>query len=350
MTQKANPKIVFIDTNIYINCAYEEFEDLNLDVLDKIIENLDSDKMILVLPEIIKSEVLVNLKNRFDKIKKAIPDSFSSISFKKELENNKSKTVSKLISKSKKYFIKEFEKSNKSTIDIIQKVITHKNTNIVPLTDQLVLRGINRSLLKKAPYSKMEKAYTKDCDCIAFETLKQYLTKLKNSKKYSCIICSDDSDYFKNIKENKLSEDIILEVEKLSGKIIGYNNPLEMLKNEFEATYSEEEVEKFKEEGVLRIWAHNIENTPERASRAAWASMLPENPHIHYCGMASSIISEGTKYCPVCDNDISKYVSGYMRGKRKRSNDYSALTASVMFSQRYDDFQCPYCKSEFYVN
>lgn len=224
MTKKIIPKIVFIDTNIFINCALAETRDLDrvadVDTLKDIKEKLDNKEMILVLPENIKAEIITGMKIGFKKLEKYINDSFSKVnSYERENKGKISMLIKEEIEKSKDDLIGKITKKSRTISNIINEIIEHKNIKFVKLSDKLILSGIKRSSLMKRPFipksessenKNPKAAYLRDQDCIAFESFLSYLNKNKKGlKKSECIICSDDSDYFEDFKKNVLHDDII---------------------------------------------------------------------------------------------------------------------------------------------
>jgi hypothetical protein len=94
---------------------------------------------------------------------------------------------------------------------------------------------MRRSLLKKSPYTKIEKitesAHTKDVDCIAFETLVAFYKKQTSKRnKDALIMCVSDKDYFSidGVLHDDLKKDINVETKC-------YKTLSEMLEKEFKA-------------------------------------------------------------------------------------------------------------------
>ncbi|MFH0805559.1 MAG: PIN domain-containing protein [Patescibacteria group bacterium] len=280
MTKKIISKIVFIDTNIFINCALAETRDLNrvadINTLKDIKEKLDNKEMIIILPENIKAEIITGMKIGFKKLEKYINDSFSKVnSYEKENKGKISMLIKEEIEKSKKDLIDKIIKKSKTISKIINEIIEHKNIKFVKLSNELILLGIKRSLLMKGPYTlrssenkNQKNAYSRDQDCIAFESFLNYLNKNKKElKKSECIICSDDSDYFKDSKKNALHNNIIQEIK--CKKLSGYKDILDMLEKEFGNKYSEKQIEEHKSSldettQFLNAFSIDINKNPQR--------------------------------------------------------------------------------------
>jgi ribosomal protein L40E len=264
MIRKIIPKIVFIDTNIFIGCALQETTNLDIDsdkvadikTLKDIKEKLDDKKMVLVLPENIKAEIVTGMKIKFKELEKNIGYSFPKVNSLREKESGKiSMLIKTEIERSKKELLGRIKEKSKKISNIVDEIIEHKkNTRLIELSDELIISGIKRSLLMKRPYTpklredgseNSKSAYLKDQDCVAFESFLNYLNENeKELEKSECIICSDDSDYFEKIKENVLHKDITQEIK--CKKISGYQNILNMLKKEFDKDYSEKEIKEYK--------------------------------------------------------------------------------------------------------
>ena len=147
---------LFIDTDLIL---YTAFNTSNSQIFDDLLKLLDQGR-ILILPEIIQKEVVYNfeeIKNDF--IKKAN----SNLSTKRILgieeesvkgeskQKNKNKTydvvfVDNFIEKDRNNLMFSIEKFYGEIFAKLQKIINHKNTKLVKLTDKLVMAGAKRSL------------------------------------------------------------------------------------------------------------------------------------------------------------------------------------------------------------
>lgn len=209
MVKKTTQKnYIFIDTDVFLNTIVGNSSN---DSLEKLSTELNKKKIFLILPEVIIKEI----KKEFDNWKIDF--------FKKTEENLTTKKIlgiqEQLTDKPKKNNPTEItnidlidgllkEKRNNLFLELrefyenlskkFNLILENKNTKIIPLTDKLVLSGIKRSLLKKAPCTRSDKtkenAHTKDIDCIAFESLVSFLNKEKGSKN-NLFLCVKDSDY-----------------------------------------------------------------------------------------------------------------------------------------------------------
>jgi len=242
-------KIIFIDTNVFINCVFKEDEDLGIDTIDQIIEKLNGQKTVLILPEIIKTEVIEEIHGKFINLIKYIEERLQNESLKNSFKNTRiSHLFEETVKENKNEIIKKINKIEDSILKKVNEIFNHKNTKRLTLSEKLILAGMKRSLLKLAPYSNpnvssKKTAYIKDVDCIAFESLLEYINKNSNKKKSKIIICTNDIDYFENFEKNKLCSDILKDINNKN--VSAYTNPLEMLNKEFDKQYSREQLNKY---------------------------------------------------------------------------------------------------------
>ncbi|MFA5838431.1 MAG: PIN domain-containing protein [Candidatus Paceibacterota bacterium] len=207
---KNSKNYIFIDTNIFVDMFKSDNSE---QILANLVKHLNKKNRILILPEVIKKEIEKEFKdweeNSIQKIKE-------NLEIKKILASPDAKEEEKNIN-----LVDKFTKNEVNNLIIkikdfysilaknIEKILKHENTIIVKLTDKLILSGMKRFLLKKAPYTKPDKKHEKpkikDVDCIAFESLLSIL-KEKNDIK-TIFLCVKDYDYFG--KDNVLSLDIL---------------------------------------------------------------------------------------------------------------------------------------------
>lgn len=260
---KPKPKLVFIDSSVYLNCALKQVDKLSLNTLKKFLTKVESKEMILLLPKIIERETLYgiqtgfkSLQNEMDKIFEPLEKSKKHAeNQRKDKENKRSKiTIDMLeyvIGEGKEEIEKKIEKIQKSVLKIIEEIFNHKNTKHIEITDKLILAGMHRSLFKRAPWTpksdsyKDKTSYTKDQDCIVFEAVLEYIENNKKSKEAELVICADDGDYFMEEDDSKLHNDIVSSVDQLCKNVVGYKNPFEMLNKEFKGRFTEEQIKRY---------------------------------------------------------------------------------------------------------
>lgn len=238
-------KYIFIDTNLFIDAVTSNDGE---NILNSVLKQLAKKNTQFILPEVIKMEILtqyhywkdgvvnsikINLETKkILGINEALTDTEKK-NKKKQKGETEAEKINSVIEPYRKEMVKKIEEYYKSTSKKIDQIFKHKNTKIVALTDQILLAGMKRSLLKKAPYTRVEKAtesaHTKDVDCIAFETLVVFCKKNTDEhKKDVLILCVSDRDYFSS--DGKLHIDLIKDI-KIENK--NYRSIIEMLEKEF---------------------------------------------------------------------------------------------------------------------
>jgi len=349
---KQEQKIVFIDTSVFINCAKEEFEDLNIDILNDFLDKLEKDEMFLICPEIIKSETEFQIGESF----KVFQEFIDTLSYGQKEDGKKSGVLKDILEGCKKSSSEEMSKRAKRVSIIIKEIFGHKNTIIVPLSDVLILAGMKRSLLMKRPFvskgTKNDKSssFAKDQDCVAFESFLFCLrenSKLKKLKNPTVIVCIDDIHYFTDEKKDILHQDIIEAIRFT--KVLGYNSPLEMFKREFKKKYTKRQEEQY--EDITRkdysngfqvvtipgsFAANNFVSLDRgNMSLADWGSLSNRGINSSILiGDASSIkIPSNSKFCPFCGSDIKDLV------KKK----FTYVSLSYFFSK---ECVCPSCGAQ----
>ena len=251
-------KYIFIDTNLFIDAVTSNEGEY---ILGSIIKQLNKKSVKIVLPEVIKAEILTQYTYWKNGVIESVKGNLTTLNIlgikegltetdKKNRKKNKGETeaekIDSVIEPHRKAMIKKIEGRYKSITKKIEQVFKHKNTEIVKLTDQILLAGMKRSLLKKSPYTKTEKitesAHTKDVDCIAFETLVAFYKK-QGSKpsKNTLIMCVSDKDYFSN--EGTLHDDLKKDIN-IDTKC--YKTLPDMLDKEFKAQINSKKGKKVK--------------------------------------------------------------------------------------------------------
>ncbi|MFA5413445.1 MAG: PIN domain-containing protein [Patescibacteria group bacterium] len=349
------PQIVFIDTNIFISCALEQIDDLDIDVLKKIENKVDSGKMVLVVPEVIEKEIFDEHKKIFKEIKDNINCIDSSKIFGSSKEKDQFKKIHEKITKSIKDNVKSVEDIERSNEDIIKRIMSHKNTKKIPLTGDILIRGMVRSSLKEPPWTENPRktAYVKDLDCIAFESFLKFLEDSKIDKKQKCILCVDDKDYFEDCGKKLLNEGVKTSIKKTNVeniKISGYKNPLDMLDKEFKENYTEEQKKKF--DRTYRTINCGIE--PPALASVSSGINLPFSSSLNNdfgTFRISNVIEAERKFCPFCGKNIEKELSEYGYNKDSLNRFYSSRVTYATTCYNYrSPFKCPYCGREIEIN
>lgn len=237
-------KFLFVDTNIFIDALTSNHGE---QVIDELAKKLTESKIVLILPEVIKMEIITQYSSwEKDILEKAeenlsvesilgIRDTTGNGKKKERRGETEAKKIDDIISPDRKRLLEKIKGHYKVVSDDIEKVFGHKNTKVIDLTDQLLFAGMKRSLLKKSPYTRSDKAtenaHTKDMDCIAFESLLSFISLQDEKKsKGNLVMCVSDKDYVS--KSGDLHDDLKRDIGKFS-KYSRYGSLIDMLKGEF---------------------------------------------------------------------------------------------------------------------
>lgn len=232
MTQKIKSnKYVFIDTNIFLDILYS---DTSSDDLDKILKEINSKKITLLVPKVIQMEVLKDFamwkKNFLESIAQKLKiDLILDVTEKdktgtgkdRKKKNNNTLLIDNLTKDSRDELVRKVSDFYTEIEDKLRSIFGNGNTKIIELSDSIIIKGIERSLLKKAPSTKLDKKtehqHMKDVDCIAFESVLHFFSENKLSSYDIFHIFTTDSDYF---DEDKLRDDIKNDLSKFKDKNI----------------------------------------------------------------------------------------------------------------------------------
>jgi hypothetical protein len=252
MMTASNEKNVFIDTSALLDCAKSQVEGLSFDTLKDLWGQFKEKRPVLLLPENIEAETFFKLKEDFEGFKKIIARYFKG----KSQEIKESRLVQESLKKAEELAVEKIEEKFRSASEIIKNLFSLPDTKRIPISDKVIMAGIKRSVLKRAPFSnplrgtveengaKRESAHTKDQDCIAFEAILDFLRANSDLQRAKLVVCVRDSDY---LVAGELREDIRNDVCGLCGEVRGYESPLTMLQKEFAVSYTEENLKEFDE-------------------------------------------------------------------------------------------------------
>lgn len=238
-------KLLFIDTNIFISCIYKEIENLDIKPLKDVLKKLKQDELILIMPEIIEKEIYYTLDKNFSDYKKQLIDDFKNLIEKKGSERG-SHLIKDVLKESQTNCLSKVNEAMEEGKKIVKEIILQKNTKKVPLENELIMKGIRRSIFKIPPFTdnRDKPQHTTNQDCFAFESVLKFLED-KTYKKYTLVACINDADYYLNKEDDTLKKAIEDDLKKYIKYIKSYKNPLEMLKKEFSAGYSKIDIDKF---------------------------------------------------------------------------------------------------------
>lgn len=235
-------KIVFIDTNIFVNCAFKEAEDSDLDILEKLAAKIESGDIYIVIPEIIQEETLFELEEKFQELEEQV----------KQLDaktNKTSQLLEEAVAKAKDAALAKIAERRAAATAGLEKIFSNAGAHKVPLSEALIQRGTWRSLLKIPPArvgGRRKPVHSRDQDSIAFESLLEHIQQMGAGDK-ECIICTADSDYYEDVKKQKLHPRLINDLSPACSSVLSYTNPLKLLKEQFGADVSNEELQRYDE-------------------------------------------------------------------------------------------------------
>lgn len=331
-------KYIFIDTNIFLSCALEQLQDLNLEILEKFKEKLDEEKIHLIIPENIKAEINFGLRNEFKKLEEGIKNTLSD----KRLDDLKkeSNLLVVALQNGKKEALNKLSENQKAVIKIIDDIFKHKNSIIIELSDKILANGMKRASLKKRPFTTKAGSFIKDQDCIALESILHYLSTKTITEEMEVILCSDDGDYYDDINNKELHVDIKNEFKKL--KLSCYRSPIEMMNAEFKDKYSLEQSKQFEElkQESIGFGYSGIglcdPVIPSINNLSLSSRHILDWPLLDNLGF-SQAKEEIIKFCPFCGKNIE--ILGLKRKTPLNGVSLGTISLGPSFNHKY----CPFC-------
>ena len=241
-------KYLFIDTNNFIACALLIKPKHSPKTIKKLSELLDSNKIKLILPEVVKIEFFRVVNTELDKIKNDVNNLKEIIKkeFPTYLENEKN-NLNKLI---EEIFTKR-KSSSKSAKEEIDSLFSKKNVINIPINAEIFINAYKRALAGLKPYNMKfwclkcdEPKNIINADSLIFESI---LSETKKSGKIELIFCSENHTDFaifdKKEKKHILHPELKSELPKNTKY---YLHLTEVLDFEFKAKIKKAEKDKFK--------------------------------------------------------------------------------------------------------
>lgn len=241
-------KYLFIDTNNFIACALLIKPKHSPKTIKKLSELLDSNKIKLILPEVVKIEFFRVVNTELDKIKNDVKNLKEIIKkeFPTYLENEKI-NLNKLI---EEIFTKR-KSSSKSAKEEIDSLFSKKNVINIPINAEIFINAYKRALAGLKPYNMKfwclgcdEPKNIINADSLIFESI---LSVTKKSGKIELIFCSENHTDFaifdKKEKKHILHPELKSELPKNTKY---YLHLTEVLDFEFKAKIKKAEKDKFK--------------------------------------------------------------------------------------------------------
>ncbi len=215
-------KYILFDTNIYLDMIVSREENNTVDNYEHLEKLLDFDKVKIILPKIVKSEVKRNLKNEIENIGnkiKAVRTNLKNTYWLNHIDeietfNNRLKPLKSELGK----LSDEFEKSKLKFIEIAEKKVdvlfSHPNVIEIEENEMLLSNVQKRKIYKKCPF------HIDDKDSYADALIIEILVNLKDMINFSL----SDSLYFmtrnyrdfsaSNKEKDNIHNDIKLELER----------------------------------------------------------------------------------------------------------------------------------------
>jgi len=257
MAKKATIKYLCVDTNIFIQCCLLEIDGDNLEVLNKLHDLLDKNKVKLLIPEVIKLEFYKVLKNKIDSLTNLIGVHKKNIN----TDNFNKKIKEDLIKKLEECAEERRQISKKVTTEI-ELIFDHVNTIQVglELTPQIFVDAYKLSLSGDKPYKKeagLDNLFQQDC--LIIESLRTFFRSLSD---YEFYFCSQNKTDFAE-KETKDMEALGVHKQIKNGfqHISYYENLGKLLNKEFKSKISKETIQKL-EDGKIAEAMDATTNTP----------------------------------------------------------------------------------------
>lgn len=292
MSQETERKgiLLFVDTDIFLDAV---FSNHGKAVLEGLMKVLDGNEVFLLLPEVIQMEILEGFNLWRTDLLKTVQGNLETVKILgfKEAAASPSKTgvnnkgskdsnadlVDGLIKDHRKSLIKTISEFYISMLSDLNKVFSHKNTEVIPLDDDSILQGMKRSLLKKAPHTNREKRtesqHTKDVDCIAFESLVSALKKKDAESTGHLAICVRDRDYHGD--NGDLHQDITLEISMFDP--VHYADLYSMFEKELTIQIIENKTaQSVEEEGLTLSPRSGVDSSDDAISKPTGSNLLHE--------------------------------------------------------------------------
>ena len=219
-TKQANVYI-FVDTNNFIECFETGFKTVSNgpDSLKALLDIMNNNLLILLLPEVVKIEVTRLLLVKENELKEKYTEARQKVN---DVVANQEvlDALDKLLKKQQE----EFEK----TRFLLNNIVNHRNTRHLDLTENIYIAAYKRGLGGKKPYRKPKEGMAKyehhaQPDCLSLESCIEFLKSTPYSKIY---ICTKDPDF---LDGENIHPDISSEFTNLKY----YDLLSELLKSEF---------------------------------------------------------------------------------------------------------------------
>ena len=253
-------KYLLLDTNIYVDMIINRDKSHNTHLFENFLKLLNSNKIKLIVPEVVKTETFRHIKNEINNIGKDVDNLSSNIKnlhwINKAEELDKfNKDLSKLkdgVDSLKTEFYKNSDSYEKHYKSLFDKIFTNKNSITVNENMDIILKAKQREIHKKRPYH-----YRENKDSVADAIIGDIIKLDKDDIIY--FLSKNKKDFSEEKNKNILHKDIMKDIkEKSVFKNIEYRlNLAETLHKEFKKELDElgiaEELKKQYEEEMKEL-------------------------------------------------------------------------------------------------
>lgn len=235
-------KYIFIDTSVFFDVLQSDSSSQTLDALTKL---LDQGKITIILPEVILMEIrkqfVIFKKELIEKLERQlsieiilnVTDKEKTGGKNKGKKSTNSDLIDSLTKTHRASLLKTVKDFYQGIENRLEDVFKHKNTKMIKLDNSIILKGIERSLLNRAPSEKLtgknENQHLRDIDCMAFESVLNYInSKIVVNASDSISILVKDTDYIQEDGET-LKDQIVKDLSKFKKNKITYSESIDLI-------------------------------------------------------------------------------------------------------------------------
>lgn len=264
-------KYLCIDTNIFIQCCLLEQEGDDIGALNKLSDLLNQGTIQLLLPEVVEIEFFrrladktVVMQRQIDKLKEIVgKDQELDKKFKNDILGHLTKVM-------------DIRLENKLNVEEkIRKIFSHENTikEGLKITPDLIVDAFKYHLSGMKPYKKTSaNQQVLQADCLIVKSLNKFLQGRSDFKLYLCSL--NDQDF---ADESSVSKEVKIENPPIHPEIKSHfhhieyrRNLLNLLNEEFGASFSLESISKLEEQAI------NIQSIADSAFSNFQIPIIPQ--------------------------------------------------------------------------
>jgi hypothetical protein len=250
-----------VDTCIFLQCCFLENDGDDLIVLNKLHQLLNTNKVQLLLPEVIKLEFYKRFKTKNDEIINEIKRRKEEIKKGGPLSEKQKQDIAKLLEN----YIKEKEEYYKKVKKEIGEIFNNKNTiqEGLEITPENFVGAYKMFLSQEKPFKTNKRDDKGDAviqnDCLIIEALRDFL---KNKLKHNFYFCSTNKSDFAEDKLNNKKLSIHKDISVKFTNISYYENLGTLLNEKFKAKLSKKIITKLSD----NISINNQDDTEPNSS------------------------------------------------------------------------------------